>query len=134
MELFLVWPYDFRMISSYHVINQYLSLVTGTCFTTAADLFNLFFTVQLIQSIVDHTNSYAYTKLSGGTHSSYAKSDGSWEETTPHKINQLIAAMIYFGLVRVDTSIDQYWSTKTLFHGLWARGIISRIRFRSVMA
>ena len=83
---------------------------------------------------MDHTNSYAYTKLAGGTHSSYAKSDGSWEETTPHKIRKLIAALIYFGLVRVDTSIDQYWSTKTLFHGLWARGIISRIRFRSVMA
>ena len=58
-------------------------------------------------------------KLAGGTHSSYAKSDGSWEETTPDEIRKLIAALIYFGLVRVGTSIDQYWSTKTLFHGLW---------------
>ena len=108
--------------------------VLRNTFHTAADFFNLFFTVEMIQSIVDHTNSYAYMKLAGGTHTSYAKSDSSWEETTPDEIRKLIAALIYFGLVRVGTSIDQYWSTKTLFHGLWARGIISRIRFRSLMA
>ena len=29
---------------------------------------------------------------------------------------------------------DKYWSTKTLYNGLWARSILSRKRFRALMA
>lgn len=30
--------------------------------------------------------------------------------------------------------MDRYWSTKTLYHGLWARSIMSRDRFSALMA
>lgn len=36
----------------------------------AVDLFNLFFTVGLIDSIVNHTNSYAYAHIMEGYHKS----------------------------------------------------------------
>lgn len=45
----------------------------------------------------------------------------------------VIALSIYFGLVKVS-SFDCYWSTKTLYHGLWARKIMSRDGFKAVMA
>ena len=71
--------------------------------------------------------------ITGGTHQSYTKQDGSWEETTPDEIKKLITILIYFGLVRVG-SLDKYWTTKTLYHGLWARSILSRDRYKALMA
>ena len=102
--------------------------------TTALEFFRLFFTAEMVNSICDHTNSYATEHISDGTHQSYAQPDGSWKDTTPDEINRLIALLIYFGLVKVHTNIDRYWSIKSLYHGLWARSIMSRIRFRALMA
>ena len=45
---------------------------------------------------------------------------------------KIIALLIYFGLVRVSC-FDKYWSTKTLYHGLWARPVMSRDRFKALM-
>ena len=44
-------------------------------------------------------------------------------KTTPEEIYKLIALLIYFGLVKVGMSLEKYWSTKTLHHGLWSRFI-----------
>ena len=38
--------------------------------TRVVDFLNLFFTVELINSIVDHTNSYAYSHIMEGSHKS----------------------------------------------------------------
>ena len=72
----------------------------------------------MINSICNHTNSYANERIFEGTHTSYTKKDGSWEDTTPDEIRRLIALLIYFGLVRVG-NFNLYWSVKTLYHGLW---------------
>lgn len=101
---------------------------------TALEFFQLFFTAQMVNNIVSHTNSYAWEHITDGTHQAYASSDGSWEETTPQEINKLMALLIYFGLVRVSSHVDKYWSTKTLYHGLWARPIMLRLRYRALMA
>lgn len=73
----------------------------------------------MIGNICDHTNSYAYEKIFEGTHQTYAKTDGSWQDVTADEIKRLIALLIYFGLVRVGVG-EKYWSVKTLYHGLWA--------------
>ena len=83
----------------------------------------------MINNICNHTNSYAQEHIAEGTHR-YAKTDGSWQETIPDEINKLIAILVYFGLVKVCSIVDNYWSTKTLYHGLWAREIMSRIRYK----
>jgi hypothetical protein len=46
----------------------------------------------------------------------------------------LIAFLVYTGLAKVDSEIENYWSVKTLYHGLWAREIISRFRYKALMA
>ena len=87
----------------------------------------------MVRNICDHTNSYAIEHISDGTHRYYAQSDGSWKETTPDEINRLIALLIYFGLVKVHTNIDRYWSIKSLYHGLWAWAIKPRIKSSYVL-
>ena len=101
--------------------------------TKAIDFFHLFFTGDMINDICSHTNSYAVGHISDGTHRSYAQPDGSWKDTTPEEINRLIALLIYFGLVKVS-GVETYWSIKSLYNGLWAKGIMSRLRFKALMA
>jgi hypothetical protein len=50
------------------------------------------------------------------------------------EIERLIAFLVYAGLIKIDSDIENYWSVKTLYHGLWAREIISRFRYKAVMA
>ena len=88
----------------------------------------------MIDEICCYTNAYANEHIIAGSHSSYTKADGSWKDTTPEEINRLIALLIYFGLVKVRTNVEKYWSIKSLFHGLWARSIMSRLRFKALMA
>lgn len=85
----------------------------------------------MVSNICKHTNSYANEHIISGSHKSYTQSDGSWKDTTPEEINRLMALLIYFGLVKVGVNTDRYWSTKSLYYGLWARSII---RFRALMA
>ena len=102
--------------------------------TTELEFFRLFFTTEMTKSVVAHTNSYAFMRLVAGGFTSYTTGEGAWQTTTEDEINHLIAIMIYFGLVHVDTAVEKYWSTKTLYHGLWARKILSRRRYKALMA
>ena len=98
------------------------------------DFFKLFFTKEMVDSIVLHTNTYAYIHIAAGGFKSYTCADGSWQETTPDEIHRLMALLIYFGLVKVAGDVDKYWSMATLLHGLWARSILPRLRFLALMA
>ena len=51
-------------------------------------------------------------------------------ETCTNETEKLIALIIYFGLVNVSTT-HWFWSVKTLYHGLWARKILSRERYKA---
>jgi hypothetical protein len=56
------------------------------------------------------------------------------ESTNLEEIERLIAFLVYAGLAKVDSEIENYWSVKTLYHGLWAIEIISRFRYKALMA
>ena len=99
--------------------------------TRAVDFFKLFFTAELVRTICTHTNSYAWGVIEEKPY--YGDKDGAWKETSPEEIEKLIALILYCGLVHVS-SFHRYWSTKTLYHGLWARSIMSRDRFKALMA
>ena len=101
--------------------------------TTELEFFKLFFTAEIVASIATHTNTYAFSKIIEGGYTSYTKSDGSWEETNVAEVYKLIALMIYFGLVKISSSYSKYWSTQSLYHGLWARAIMSRARYKALM-
>jgi len=87
--------------------------------------------IELINEICQHTNAYGWANIQNKQ--SYADKHGAWIETTPEEINKFIALILYCGLVNVS-SFHRYWSTKTLYHGLWARVMMSRDRFKAVMA
>ena len=101
-----------------------------TTLNTAVEFFKLFFSMEIIKAICTHTNTYAWKVIANKPH--YAKSVGSWKETCPEEIERLIAIIIYFGLVKVNKTY-RYWSVKTIYHGLWARQIMSRERFKPLM-
>ena len=101
--------------------------------TRAVEFFFLFFTADMIDSIVNHTNSYAQERMFFGTHRTYAQSDGSWKDVTADEIKRFIALLIYFGLVHVRGDVAKNWSTKSLLHGLWARAILPRNRFYAIL-
>lgn len=98
--------------------------------TKAIDFFRLFITAELLREICLHTNSYGWATI--GEKSYYGDKDGAWKETSPEEIEKLIALIMYCGLVRVS-SFHRYWSTKSLYHGLWARSIMSRDRFKALI-
>ena len=101
---------------------------------TALECFLLFFTDTIIGDIVRHTNSYAWGHVAQTSCTTYTNPDGSWNGTNIEEIKRLIALLIHFGLVKVGGQCSNYWSTKTLYNGLWARGIMSRKRYKAPMA
>jgi len=68
-------------------------LLRGTM-ETAVEFFKLFFTAQMVNEIVDHTNSYDVEYITEGPHRTYAQPDGSWKDTTADEIYRLIALLI----------------------------------------
>ena len=88
----------------------------------------------LINNIVRHTNSYGEGKLDAGQGASYSKSDGTLNNVTANEIRRFIALLIHFGVVHVKGDVQKNWSTKTLYHGLWARAILPRERYFAILA
>ena len=93
------------------------------------EFFWLFFTKEMLQEVVTHTNTYAHIQISQKS-SLYTNKEGSWTSTNLEEIERLIAFLVYAGLVKVESEIENYWSVKTLYHGLWATEIISRFRYK----
>ena len=113
---------------------QLLGHYTRGSLTTAYSFFKLFFNDSMINSIVDHTNSYAQEKIFSGLGSSYTLSDGSWQDVTTDEIRRFIALLIHFGVVHVRGDAQKNWSTKSLYHGLWARAFLPRTKYFTILA
>ena len=103
-------------------------LLCGTM-TRAIDFFKLLFTT--MAQICVHTNAYGWKVICDK--SWYGDKHGAWVETTAEELEKVIGLLIYFSLVKVST-FHRYWSTKTLYHGLWARSLTTRERFKAIMA
>ena len=93
------------------------------------EFFWLFFTKEMLREVLTHTNTYAHIQISQKS-SLYTNKEGSWTSTNLEEIERLIAFLVYAGLVKVESEIENYWSVKTLYHGLWATEIISRFRYK----
>jgi hypothetical protein len=60
--------------------------------TTELEFFRLFFTTEMIKSVVAHTNRYAFMKLVAEVYTTYTTGNGAWKTTTEDEINHLILA------------------------------------------
>ena len=97
----------------------------------ALDFFSLFVTDKMVNEISTHTNTYGWSKVTNVQY--YGNREGAWKKTNPDEIRDLIAQLLYQGLVRVST-FYRYSSTKSLYNGLWAREFMDRDRFKALMA
>jgi hypothetical protein len=97
------------------------------------EFIRLFFTKGMLQEVVSHSNTYAHIQITQKS-SPYTNKEGSWTSTNLEEIERLIAFLVYAGLVKVDSEIENYWSVQTLYHGLWAIEIISWCRYKALMA
>ena len=77
--------------------------------------------------------NYAHIQITQKS-SSYTNKEGSWTSTNLDEIERLIAFLVYAGLVKVKSEIENYWSVKTLYHGLWVAEIISRFTYKPLIA
>ena len=53
---------------------------------------------------------------------------------TADEIRRFIAVLIYLGVVHVGGEVQKNWSTKTLYHGLWARAFLPRTKYFTILA
>ena len=103
---------------------------TRTTFTKAIDFYKLFFTIDVDNCIVCHTNPYAWKIIINKK--SYANRQGTWIETNNKGVMNFIVLLIYQRLVKANT-FTRYWSRKSLYHGLWSRKFMSRDRIKSML-
>ena len=99
--------------------------------TCELDFFNLYLPNAVFEKIAEFTNEYAWMHIIRKPY--YAQPDGSWEEVTSGDMQKLIAFLIYMGLVPVP-NYENYWSTASLYNGLWGRAFFTRDRFKAILA
>ncbi|KAK0068378.1 piggyBac transposable element-derived protein 3 [Biomphalaria pfeifferi] len=56
----------------------------------------------------------------------------SWYELSPDEFYRFCGLIMYAGIVQVP-NIERFWSTKSLYNGLWARAFMSHDRFKAIM-
>ena len=89
-------------------------------------MFQLIITVELMQTLCDFTNKYASAHI-GNT---AAMAEG-WYDVTVVELYKYIALLFYMAIVELPNQ-ELYWSTKPLFHGIWARAFMSKNRFKQI--
>ncbi|KAK0042953.1 piggyBac transposable element-derived protein 3 [Biomphalaria pfeifferi] len=96
-------------------------------FFRAIDFFKLYFTMDTVLQICQYTNTYA-------TEHGLQKPSvfQSWYELSPDEFYRFCGLIMYAGIVQVP-NIERFWSTKSLYNGLWARAFMSRDRFKAIM-
>jgi hypothetical protein len=94
-------------------VNQYL---------TPMSFFKLFFTVDLVQHLCNYTNIYA--RLHGPTKKTLYK---GWTDLTVDDMYMYFALLMYM-------AVECYWKKASLFHGLWARYFMSKLKFKAIQS
>ena len=97
-------------------------------FTTAFSFFKLFFTMEMVSQLCVFTNNYA--RLHGAEKPSLYR---GWKDVTPKDLYIYFALWMYMAVVKAP-SVEYFWSTSPLFHGLWARSFMTKLRFKAIQA
>lgn len=97
-------------------------------YLTPGSFFKLFFTIEIVQQICDWTISYAEEH----GHEKPTLFNGKFD-ITPEEMYRYFALLMYMAVVQAP-NVDSYWSTSPLFHGLWARHFMSKLRFKAIQS
>ena len=85
------------------------------------EIFRLFFTIELIQHIVDETNRYAYQCMGDELFI-------QWQKVSICELEAFFGFMMLMGLVKMP-SIRDYWKKDNVFHYIPIASRIPRVRF-----
>ena len=56
----------------------------------------------------------------------------TWKPIDVDTLRRFIGLVIYMGVVKAP-NVERYWSTKPLYHGLWSRRFMTKLRFKQIM-
>ena len=87
-------------------------------------LFQLFFSISVVTSIVDNTNRYAAKRKKAGA-------KFAWTPLTVTEFYAFVALIIHMGLVNLKTLAD-YWSQKQGYRLGFPRSVMSKARFFAI--
>uniref|UniRef100_A0A671NB85 PiggyBac transposable element-derived protein domain-containing protein n=1 Tax=Sinocyclocheilus anshuiensis TaxID=1608454 RepID=A0A671NB85_9TELE len=87
-------------------------------------LFQLFFTGSVVDTIVKNTNTFARMRSEAGKHF-------LWLPLKAEELHSYIALVIYIGLLSAKNIID-YWSGKEIYRLPFPKSIMSRSRFQAI--
>ena len=93
----------------------------------AIDYFNLFFTSEIVQDIVDEVNRYAKEKISNGNFKPASRLR-QWRATNTEEFMIFLGILMNVGIVRI-LSVQMYWTTKWTENVPFFRDSISCNRF-----
>lgn len=57
----------------------------------------------------------------------------SWEDLDSEMFLKFVGLLMYMSIVHLP-NLELYWSTKTCFHGLWARAYMSKLNFKQIQS
>lgn len=89
-----------------------------------SEIFNLFFTPEIMSSIVEETNKYAEQMMT-------PTQKQQWKPLTVEELRAYMGFCILMGIVKLP-SLDDYWKKDTLFHYSPIASKISRDRFKEI--
>lgn len=90
---------------------------------TALQLFQLFFSTSVLQTIVQNTNAYG-ARIHQGR-------DKPWHNISGEDFKSYLALVVYMGLVKVSTLID-YWRRSRMYSFLFPAQIMSCRKFLTI--
>jgi Transposase IS4 len=118
-------PMHIQPLSNWHEVSKLPKHVNPA---HAYEIFSLFITEEILETIARHTNENASLRRQ----ESLPQHARPWKDTTPKELLAYIATYIYMGIVRLDNVAD-YWSTDPDFTvgGIVQRNI-SRVRWQQL--
>ncbi|XP_051500241.1 uncharacterized protein LOC127409604 isoform X1 [Myxocyprinus asiaticus] len=91
---------------------------------TPLQLFQLFFTSSVIETIVRNTNCYAEKRAKAGK-------KFLWVPLTVKEFHSYVALVVYMGLVKAKSLLD-YWARKMMYNFSYPQSVMSRTRFQAI--
>ena len=92
----------------------------------------LFLTDDLIEEIVDRTNSYSRRTINNARSLRKKPRINTWKPTNVDEMNKFIGLLFYMGILHLP-KISDYWSTKMGFRNDLLKSAMSRHRFINLL-
>lgn len=100
------------------------------------DCFSVFFDKDIVVLVKQETNRYASTIIAKLRRTNKLKPNSLWNKWSPVKVHEVynFFSIILHMCTVWKANLSDYWSTKPFIHSTFASKLLSRDRFKSIMA